>query len=56
MYHYDAKMALEELQEDALLHIARRVIIKVVEPDFAPGNDLRLAHQPLQFVEVILLG
>ena len=39
-----------------LLHVARRVIVKVVEADFAPGDDLGIAGQSLQFVEVGWLG
>ncbi len=42
------------LHKDALLHVARRVIVKIVEPDLAPGNHLRIFRQPLQLVEVFL--
>ncbi len=44
------------LEEDALLHVARRVIVKVVEPDLAPGDDFGIVRQALQFVEVGWLG
>src|SRR5258706_287236 len=35
-------------QEDLLLRLARRVIVKIVEPDLAPGNHLGMARKLLQ--------
>src|ERR1019366_3172227 len=31
---------LHLLQEDSLLHVARRVVIKIIEADLAPGDYL----------------
>src|SRR5882762_11269505 len=42
--------------EDRFLHIARRVIVKVVEPDFAPGDRLGVPREGSQFVEIGMLG
>src|SRR5208283_2741436 len=47
---------LHLLKKYALLHVARRVVVKVVEPDFAPGNDLGIARQSFEIVEIFLLG
>jgi len=35
--------------EDGLLGFSRGMIIKIVEPDFAPGDDFRFSRQLLQF-------
>ena len=35
-----AARASPSAEEDLLLHVARRVIVEVIQPDFAPGNDL----------------
>ena len=43
---------LHLLNEDALLHVAWRVIVEVVESDLAPGDDLGIARQTFEFVEV----
>ena len=40
--------------KDALLHVARRVIVKIVEPDLTPRNYLRIFDQALELVEVFL--
>ena len=37
-----AACANSSCEEDPLLHVARRMIVKVVETDLAPGNDLRV--------------
>ena len=38
-------------QEDLLLQLARRMIVKVIEPDFAPGYDPGSFSQLLQFLK-----
>src|SRR5271157_4941273 len=43
------------LKEDALLHVARRMIVEVVEPDFAPGYNLGIARQSFKLIEIFLL-
>ena len=39
-------------QEDLLLQFARRVIVEIVQPDFAPGNDLGPFRQLFEFLKV----
>ena len=36
------------LQEDSLLDLSRRMIIKIVEADFSPGDDFGMARPLLQ--------
>src|SRR5207302_9102837 len=43
-------------QKDSLLHIARRVVIEVVQPDFAPGNYFGMPCQSLQLLKVGIGG
>jgi hypothetical protein len=49
---FAASCHLHLLNEDALLHIARRVIVEVVEADLAPGDHVGIAGKALEFVEV----
>ena len=37
--------------KDLLLHVPRRVIVEIIQPDFAPGNDLGSFCQLFQFAE-----
>ena len=39
-----------------LLHITRRVIVEIVESNFAPGNDLGPLCQLYQLDEVVIVG
>ena len=39
-------------QENLLLQVARRVIVKIVQPNFAPGNDLGPPCQLFKFLKV----
>src|SRR3954447_10539863 len=40
--------------ENALLNIARRMIVKIVEPNLPPRNHLRIARELLEFRKVRL--
>src|SRR5258708_38229328 len=42
--------------EYALLNIPRRVVVKIVEADFSPGDDFRALRKLGHFFEVGLLG
>src|SRR5438445_332123 len=37
-----------------MLHIARRMIVEIIETDFAPRNDLTMLRQPDQFIQMSL--
>src|SRR5713101_10182372 len=39
--------------ENTRLRFARRMIVVIVESDFAPSNDLRMLSQPCQFFQVL---
>ena len=51
---------LHLLQENLLLHVARRVIVEIVQPNFAPGDDLGacapVAQVPRKSASVCQLG
>src|ERR1019366_302673 len=47
---------LHLLLENSLLHVARRVVIKIIKADLAPGDYLGRFRQALEFVEVRLFG
>ena len=34
------------------LNVSRRMIVVIIEPDFAPGDDPRMLCQPVQFIVV----
>ena len=42
------------LQKDALLHLARRMIVEIIQPDFTPRNYLRPFGQLFEFDEIRL--
>ena len=42
------------IAEDAVLHIARRMIVVVVETDLAPGDDFGMLRQPGQVSQMLL--
>jgi len=43
---------LKLLQENQLLHLAGRVIVKVIQPNLSPGNHFRSFRESLEFREV----
>src|SRR5258708_33810627 len=42
------------IAEDTMLHIARRMIVEIVETNFAPSDDFGMLRQPGQFVQMLL--
>ncbi len=40
--------------EDRCLHVARRMIVEIIQTDFAPGNDFAMLREAGEFVEVML--
>ena len=42
--------------EDILLHVARRMIVKIIEADFAPGEDARMLGEAREFGEPFFGG
>ena len=42
------------LAEDCGLQFAWRVIVKIIEADFAPGDDFGMLREACEFVEVLL--
>ncbi len=40
--------------KDALLHVARRMIIEVVETNLAPRDDFGMLRQPCQLIQMLL--
>ncbi len=40
--------------KNAVLHIARRMIVKIIETDFAPSNDFGMLRQPGQLVQMLV--
>ena len=46
---------LHLLNENALLHVARRMVVVVIEADLAPGDHLGFVREPCEFVEICLL-
>src|ERR1700676_3262757 len=47
---------LQLLQKYPLLHISRRMIIEIVQPNLAPGNDLGALCQSRHLLEIGLTG
>src|SRR5260370_22942800 len=39
--------------ENAVLHIARRMIIEIIETKLSPGDDLGMLRQPGQFLQML---
>src|SRR5260370_15348296 len=39
--------------ENAVLHIARRMIIEIIETNLPPGDDLGMLRQPGQFLQML---
>jgi len=41
------------LAENTRLRFARRMIVKIIEPDLPPSDDFRMLSQPCQFFQVL---
>ncbi len=39
--------------KNSVLCIARRMIVKIVKTDFAPGNDFGMLRQPSQLIQML---
>src|SRR5260370_382506 len=42
------------IPKNAMLHIARRMIVEIIEANFAPRDDFGMLRQPGQFIQMLL--